>query len=349
MKRFAWLLKAGITVAALAIAAPAAADVEQGIDAWLRGDFEEAVRQWRPLAIEGDPDAQFNLGQAYKLGRGVPADLAEAEHWYRRAAAQGHHEAEDNYGLALFQNGRRTEALPWLEKSVARGEPRAEYLLGTALFNGDVVTKDWIRGYALVSRASAAGLPQASRALVQMDAYMPLDQRQKAMTLAREIEAGRTKPSVPAVAATEVSPSRAAVAPKGPGAPYPVPGETTKATSTAAAAAPVVSKPVVKTAQATPVKAPLKPAAPAAKPAPAKPAAGDWRVQLGAFSDAARAKALWNSLQPKVKGLADAQPFYVKAGALTRLQAGPFAGKAEAERQCGAIKAAGQPCLTLKP
>src|SRR3954467_12127042 len=81
---------------------PAFADVKAGVDAWSRGDYRKAIDEWRPAAIKGDADAQFNLGQAYKLGRGVPADLPMAESWYRKAALQGHLQAEDNYGLILF-------------------------------------------------------------------------------------------------------------------------------------------------------------------------------------------------------------------------------------------------------
>ena len=57
---------------------PAFADVKAGVDAWSRGDYRKAVEEWRPAAIAGDADAQFNLGQAYKLGRGVPVDMAMA-------------------------------------------------------------------------------------------------------------------------------------------------------------------------------------------------------------------------------------------------------------------------------
>ena len=60
-------------------AAPALADVKSGVDAWQAGDYQTAVAEWRPLAVAGDADAQFNLGQAYKLGRGVPADMVQAE------------------------------------------------------------------------------------------------------------------------------------------------------------------------------------------------------------------------------------------------------------------------------
>src|SRR3546814_4190696 len=100
----------------------------------------------------------FNLGQAYKLGRGVPTDLNQAEAWYRRAAKQGHLQAEDNLGLVLFTANRREEAMTFITRSAARGEPRAQYVLGTAHFNGDLAAKDWPRAYALTKRASDAGL-----------------------------------------------------------------------------------------------------------------------------------------------------------------------------------------------
>ena len=65
-----------------------------------------------------------------------------AEQWYERAARQGHEEAQANFGLLLFQNGRRREAMPWIERAADRGDPRAQYVLGTALFNGDLVARD---------------------------------------------------------------------------------------------------------------------------------------------------------------------------------------------------------------
>ncbi|WP_420146360.1 tetratricopeptide repeat protein, partial [Sphingobium sp.] len=91
----------------LVMTLPAMADVKTGVDAWQQGDYARAIAEWRPLAQSGDPDAQFNLGQAYKLGRGVQPDLATAIDWYRKAAVQGHLRAEDNLGLLMFQQGDR--------------------------------------------------------------------------------------------------------------------------------------------------------------------------------------------------------------------------------------------------
>lgn len=187
----------GLAMVGAMLAAPALADVKAGVDAWARGDWAGAVREWRQPAVAGDADAQFNMGQAYKLGRGVALDLAEAERWYARAAAQGHAQAEDNYGLILFQNGKRADAVQWLEKSAARGEPRSQFVLGTMLFNGDAVQKDWRRAYALMTRASSTGLPQAAATLAQMDRYVPLPDRQAALSMARDLERGADRPTLP--------------------------------------------------------------------------------------------------------------------------------------------------------
>ena len=288
---------------AVVLAAPAAAqtvsagEVKVGVDAWASGDYAAAVARWRPSALAGDPDAQFNLGQAYKLGRGVPLDGAAAQEWFLKAAKQGHQQAEDNYGLALYTAGRKRDAVPWLEKSVARGEARSELVLGTMLFNGDGIARDVPRAYSLMTLASQKGLKSASETLAQMDQYISAGDREKGVRLL----AGS-----PAIAPT----------------PTPVPTPVR-----VAAAKPPVTPAPAKLARATP------------KPTPQ----GAWRIQLGAFHDRANAETMWKQVRAK---LGSAQPAYVKAGAVTRLQAAGYAGKADAQRACSA---AGTSCVVVAP
>ena len=97
------------------------------------------------------------------MGQG--ADPARAEQLYAQAAARGHLQAADTYGLMLFQAGRREEAFPYVRDAARRGDPRSQYLLGIAHFNGDLVEKDWVRAYALLSLANSQGLPQAAPAI----------------------------------------------------------------------------------------------------------------------------------------------------------------------------------------
>ena len=64
----------GLMIGALSVLPAQAQSVRAGIDAWQKGDTAGAVAIWRPLAEQGDADAAFNLGQAYRLGRGVKLD-----------------------------------------------------------------------------------------------------------------------------------------------------------------------------------------------------------------------------------------------------------------------------------
>ena len=309
---------------ALVAATPAGADVKAGVDAWAKGDWNTAVEEWRGPAVAGDADAQFNLGQAYKLGRGVPVDPALAESWFRKAALQGHQQAETNYAIALFEADRKAEAAPWLEKAVTRFEPRAQLVLGTMLFNGDGVKRDYPRAYALMTRASAAGLPSAQRTLADMDGFISPADRERGVALARQYDAQAR--AMPAAA-----PPRIGTAVGEPSA-RPGPVRTT---------APPPSRAVAGAEAPVPPRAtPVRSAAPAARPI------GGWRVQLGAFRDRGNAEALWRRVAGRLRG---ASPSYVAGGGVTRLQAGGYPSRAAAASACVTAKAAGAQCVVVAP
>lgn len=361
------VLRTAALLLALA-AAPALADVKAGVDAWSRGDYAAAVREWEAPAAAGDPDAMFNLGQAYRLGRGVVVSLPRAEALYARAAAAGHLQAADTYGLMLFQDGRREAALPYVQDAARRGDPRSQYLLGIAHFNGDLVEKDWIRAYALLTLASGSGLQQAVPAIAEMDQHIPLAQRQQAAALAiqlrNEADATRARQLAAAELGTQ-APARTAV----PAArvPRPIPtvavspsiaaaraavAEASRATGTespadAGASFARPSRPQLATATPPPVASTPRPAPVVAVSAPprAAPAAnGPWRVQLGAFSVTSNAEALWGRLRSRSE-LAGRQRLMIPAGRVTKLQAGGFASRAAADAACRSLKQSGQDCL----
>lgn len=352
--------------ALLAMASSALADTRAGVDAWTRGDFATAAKTWQIESARGDADAMFNLGQAYKLGKGVKQDLAQAEALFGRAAAQGHIQASDNYGLLLFQRGQRTQALPFLRAAADRGDPRAQYLLGIGHFNGDIVTKDWVRAYALVSLAQQAGLPQAASALAQMDQHVPMAQRQQAVELAAELRSqadatrarqlaaadlGASVPSASApvttVAMRGVSPVQASDAV---GAASRAVADS-PATAGADYARPITTRPV-KVWQGMPptingtapvASIPQADAATAAVPT----AAGPWRVQLGAFGQPGNADALWNRLRGRPE-LVGRSRLNVRAGSVIKLQAGGFASQAAAQSACNRLEASGQTCIAVR-
>jgi TPR repeat protein len=71
------------------LVAPAWADFQAGMEADDSGDYATALREWRPLAEQGDSTAQAALGLLYEKGRGVPQDYVRAHMWYNLAAANG--------------------------------------------------------------------------------------------------------------------------------------------------------------------------------------------------------------------------------------------------------------------
>lgn len=402
-------LKMALAGALLAAPGLALADVNDGVAAWERGEYAAAVAEWRGPAGQGDADAQFNMGQAYRLGRGVEQNTRQAEVYYAKAAEQGHLKAADNLGLLLFQNGRREDAMPYILDAASRGDPRAQYLVGVAHFNGDMVERDWVRAYALITLANSAGLPQAASAVEQMDTHIPLDQRERAQALVpqlkRDADARRasrlaaadlgTGPAqsqrpvsdggpmaTPAgamassraariprsVQETRVAPSVAAAqsaiaeASRVTGTESPAEaGATFARRSTPAAQPDTVDQNRMQPQPTTPVVARSEPRSeprpePQAVPRPeprenpgtqSRAAAGPWKVQLGAFAVDGNAERLWTRLSGRSE-LAGATRVLEPSGRVTKLLAGGFASRTDAQNACNALKRSGQDCLVTR-
>ena len=85
------LRTAVVLVLALVLPGPVlAADFQAGLEAFERDDYATALKELRPLAEQGNAEAQVLLGRMYVLGRDVFRDYDEAAKWYRLAAEQGH-------------------------------------------------------------------------------------------------------------------------------------------------------------------------------------------------------------------------------------------------------------------
>ncbi len=75
---------------------------EDAVAAYDRGDYATAYRLFEPLAQQGIPEAQYNLGGMYAEGRGVPQNYGKAVKWFRKAAEQGNATAQYNLGGMYF-------------------------------------------------------------------------------------------------------------------------------------------------------------------------------------------------------------------------------------------------------
>ena len=88
-----------LVLSLICLAVPAWADFQAGMDARNRGNFAKALREWRPLAEQGDARAQYYLGLLYENGDGVPQDYVKAHEWYEKSAAQGEANAQFYLGM----------------------------------------------------------------------------------------------------------------------------------------------------------------------------------------------------------------------------------------------------------
>ena len=104
-----------------------------GYQSYLKGDYQAAFDEWRPLAELGDAEAQYNLGVMYDQGFGVEQDLGKAADWYRKAAEQGFVDAQANLGLMYFHgqglNKDHQAAAHWLNLAVANGDTESADIL----------------------------------------------------------------------------------------------------------------------------------------------------------------------------------------------------------------------------
>ena len=88
-----------------------AGSLHDGVGAYERGDFAQAMQLLRPLTIagKGDARAQAHLGMMYEAGQGVAQDYAEALKYYQLAAVQGNAIAQTNIGR-MYEHGRGMQA-----------------------------------------------------------------------------------------------------------------------------------------------------------------------------------------------------------------------------------------------
>ncbi len=130
MKRSIKSLLATLVVS-LSLAAPVlAGPLEDGKAAYDRGDYVTALRLMRPLAEQGQTNAQFSIGVMYAIGQGVRQDYVEAVKWFRKAAEQGDAVAQNSLG-SMYLNGYSllqdfVEAHKWFNLAAARGNKDAE-------------------------------------------------------------------------------------------------------------------------------------------------------------------------------------------------------------------------------
>jgi uncharacterized protein len=142
------------------LAAPAAASpLEDATAALERRDLATALRLLRPLADQGNAEAQMKLGFMYVTGEGPPQDYVEALKWFRLAADQG--------------------------------QANAQCFLGLMYFEGRGVPRDYVSAHMWLDLAAAGGIEDAAEYRHALTAKMTPAQVSEAQRLAREWKPGK--------------------------------------------------------------------------------------------------------------------------------------------------------------
>jgi TPR repeat protein len=154
-------------VLGLVLAAPVMAGMEDALLAYSQRDYETALQEFRPLALQGDSVALYKIGLMHFNGQGVPQDYAEALEWYMKAAEQG--DAAASFSIArMYSSGQGVqqdyvEALEWYKIAAELGHGDAQAHLGIMYFVGMEVSRDHIEALKWLQIASSLGVDVAPR------------------------------------------------------------------------------------------------------------------------------------------------------------------------------------------
>ncbi len=135
-------------------------------------DFKKAVTNFRKAAEQGHAEAQFNLAIMYKNGEGVEQSYTEVVKWYRKAAEQGYAEAQNNLAI-MYNNGdgveqSYTEAVKWYRKAVEQGHVTAQFNLAIMYYDGEGVEQSYTEAVKWFRKAAKQGFANAQNSLAGM-------------------------------------------------------------------------------------------------------------------------------------------------------------------------------------
>src|SRR5665213_3152764 len=141
--------------------------LQDGASAFQRTDYRTALAAWKPLATQGNPVAQNNLGIMYLDGKGVPQNTSEAVRYLSLSAAAGSSLGQNNLG-GLYRDGKGVprdfgKAGQWFAASAAQGNSAGMYNLGLMYELGQGMKAEPFHAYMWYALAADMGnMPNAA-------------------------------------------------------------------------------------------------------------------------------------------------------------------------------------------
>ncbi|MET1029188.1 MAG: tetratricopeptide repeat protein [Dongiaceae bacterium] len=158
----------------------AQADGNAGFQAFERGDYATALKEFQPLADQGLPAAQAALGQMYLQGLGVKQDYAAAAKWLEPAAKNGIAAAQAQlatlYILGMGVPKDEKQAAYWTKRAADHGVKRSQVDLAAMYYQGVGVPRDLQQSYFYAELAARQGDEEAIGIRGVLQSGLTLDQ-----------------------------------------------------------------------------------------------------------------------------------------------------------------------------
>ena len=105
-------------------------------------DWEKSLEWYEKSAEKGFLKAAWTLSQIYEWEQDGLEDKEKARYWCRKAAELGYVDAQAKLGYDLAHEGQHEEAVIWYEKAAEQGHPESKANLGYCYLYGNGVKKD---------------------------------------------------------------------------------------------------------------------------------------------------------------------------------------------------------------
>jgi TPR repeat protein len=162
-----------LLLALLPAALAGASPLDEALKALEAGSSPKAAELLLKLANEGNPLAQFRLGNLYYHGHSVAEDENMAIYWWKKSAASGNAEAMYQIAHAYLFGSTAAKSLAdpdkeaaiWYFQAASAGHAEAAYTLGLLFLAGKGVVEDRNEAIRWFRNASNKGHVEARKAL----------------------------------------------------------------------------------------------------------------------------------------------------------------------------------------
>jgi TPR repeat protein len=197
MKRSAGVTKVKIfkylalsALLAMSVSGATAQNYNKGVSAYESGDYRTALKEFLPLAENGDANAQAFIGLMHDDGAGVIQSDVEAVKWYRLAADQGNAAGQNNLGTK-YDTGRGimkndAEAVKLYSLAAYQGYALGQRNLALMYQNGEGIIQNNVIAHMWFNIASANGYEVAAKERDAIAVKMTREEIAKAQAMAQE-------------------------------------------------------------------------------------------------------------------------------------------------------------------